>query len=83
MMVVARAKENPCRTGRETNADKRPRRAVATTSKPMPVNTTSAKLRAARSSVPGVDRDSAAAATRAAEEEVGATTAKRLAPMVA
>ena len=80
MIVVAKANEKPCKTGREIKADKRPSRANATTIKPQPVSITSAKLSAARcSGLPG-SNDKEAAATKAAEDEVGATMAKRLAP---
>jgi hypothetical protein len=71
-------------TGRETKLDRLPNRATPAMTKNAPVRRTSAATASLYSSGEKlVDADAAAAATIAADDEVGETIAKRLPPKMA
>ncbi len=82
MMVIARPKAKPRRTGRATKAVTAPRRAAAANRKRPPMAATIAVTSAACAAAPP-GMAARVAARMAAEEEVVVTMAKRLLPIAA
>ena len=82
-IVTPMPKAKPFNTGREMKFDRLPKRARPATMKNAPVRRTAPATASLNSSGERVVADVAAAATIAADEEVGETIAKRLPPKMA